>query len=169
MTKLASVPKNVVIVVFPEVQALDFIGPQEVFAAAQKLIERTGRAERGYRIAVASLDGAPIITSSGLEIVPAMSLADAPERIDTLIVPGGVGSAGASEDEALLDWIKAVAPGTRRVTSVCTGAFVLAAAGLLDGRRASTHWASAARLAERYPKVEVDPEAIYVHDGPVWT
>ncbi len=169
MTKLASVPKNVVIVVYPDTQALDFIGPQEVFAAAQKLIERTGRAERGYRITVASLDGAPITTSSGLGIVPAMSIAEAPKRIDTLIIPGGAGSAGASEDEALLDWIKAVAPGTRRVTSVCTGAFVLAAAGLLDGRRASTHWASAARLAERYPKVEVDPEAIYVHDGPVWT
>ncbi len=163
-------PKNVVIVVFPGVQALDFVGPQEVFAAAQKLIERTGRTEPSYRITVASIDGAPIATSSGLEIVPNTSLADAPSKIDTLIVPGGAGSAGASADEALLDWIKATAAKrARRVTSVCTGAFVLAAAGLLDGRRATTHWASAAKLAERYPAVEVDPEAIYVHDGPIWT
>ena len=169
MTKPAQGPKNVVIVVFPGVQSLDFVGPQEVFAGAHKLIERTGRAEPGYRITVASLDGAPITTSSGLRIVPDTSLADAPERIDTLLVPGGAGSAVASADEATLEWIKARAPRTRRVTSVCTGAFVLAAAGLLDGRRATTHWASAARLAKLYPAVQVDPEAIYVHDGPVWT
>jgi len=170
MTNHARNPKNVVIVVYPDVQSLDFIGPLEVFAAAQKLIERTGRTEsHDYRITVASLDGAPIVCSSGLEIVPETGIADAPTPIDTLLIPGGAGSTDASEDEALLDWIKASAPSTRRITSVCTGAFVLAAAGLLDGRRASTHWASAARLAERYPKVEVDPEPIYVRDGPVWT
>ncbi len=169
MTKHASSPRDVVIVVFPQAQSLDFVGPLEVFAAAQQLIERTGRAEPGYRITVASLDGAPITTSSGLEIVPETSLANAPRRMDTLLVPGGAGSAGVSADEAMLDWIRAVALTTRRVTSVCTGAFVLAAAGLLDGRRATTHWAAAARLAERYPAVEVDPDPIYVHDGPVWT
>jgi transcriptional regulator GlxA family with amidase domain len=169
MTKPAQSPKNVVIVVFPDVQSLDFVGPQEVFAGAHKLIAATARAEPGYRITIASLDGAPITTSSGLEIVPETSLVDAPKRIDTLIVPGGAGSAAVSADVATLDWIRAAAKRTRRVTSVCTGAFVLAAAGLLDGRRASTHWASAAKLAKLYPAVEVDPEAIYVHDGPVWT
>jgi len=162
-------PKDVVIVVYPGVQSLDMTGPLEVFASAQKLIAATGRTEPGYRIKIASLDGAPLTTSSGLEIVPGMSLADAPRAIDTLVVPGGAGSADASKDEALLDWIKAVAPSTRRVVSVCTGAFVLAATGLLDGRRATTHWASAARLAERYPAVEVDPEPIYLRDGNVWT
>jgi transcriptional regulator GlxA family with amidase domain len=161
--------KNIVFVVYPEVQSLDFIGPLEVFAAAQTLIEATGRSEPGYRITVAGLDDAPIVTSSGVRVVPAISLADAPAPIDTLVVPGGAGSAGVSAEEALLDWLRAVAPSTRRVTSVCTGAFVLAAAGLLDGRRATTHWASAARLARQYPAVEVDPEPIYVHDGPVWT
>jgi transcriptional regulator GlxA family with amidase domain len=169
MTNHAQSLKDVVIVVYPGVQSLDFIGPQEVFAAAHKLIDRTGRTEPGYRITVASVDGSPLRTSSGLEIVPGVSLADAPKTIDTLIVPGGSGSAGASADEALLDWIRALAASTRRVTSVCTGAFVLAAAGLLDGRRASTHWASAAKLAKLHPAVEVDSEAIYVHDGPVWT
>jgi len=169
MTKPAQSPKDVVIVVFPNVQSLDFVGPLEVFAAAHQLIEGQGRTEPGYHITVASLDGATITTSSGLKIVPDMSLADAPKRIDTLLVPGGAGSAAVSADEATLDWIGAAAKGTRRVTSVCTGAFVLAAAGLLDGRRATTHWASAARLAELYPAVEIDPEAIYVHDGPVWT
>jgi transcriptional regulator GlxA family with amidase domain len=169
MTKHAQSPKDVVIVVYPDVQSLDFVGPQEVFAAAQKLIAATGRAEPGYRIAVASLHGEPLRTSSGLEVVPDIRLADAPARIDTLLVPGGAGSRGASADEALLDWIRASAPKARRVASVCTGAFVLAAAGLLDGRRATTHWASAAKLAELHPAVKVDPEPIYVRDGNVWT
>jgi transcriptional regulator GlxA family with amidase domain len=169
MRNHARSPKDVVIVVFADVQSLDFVGPQEVFAGAQKLIERTGRAEPGYRITVASLDGAPITTSSGLKIVPDTSLADAPKRIDTLLVPGGAGSAAASADEATIDWIGTAAKRARRVTSVCTGAFVLAATGLLDGRRATTHWASSARLAELHPAVDVDAEAIYVHDGPVWT
>ena len=169
MTKPAQNLKNIVIVVFPNVQSLDFVGPHEVFAGANKLIDRTGRTESGYRITVASLDGAPITTSGGLRIVPDTSLAEAPKRIDTLLVPGGAGSAPASADEGLLDWVRTASKRTRRVTSVCTGAFVLAAAGLLDGRRATTHWASAAKLAERYPAVEVDADAIYVHDGQVWT
>ncbi len=145
-------------------------GPLEVFVGAQRLIAATGRSERGYRVTVASLDGAPLSTSSGLEIVPEASLAEAPGPIDTLIVAGGAGSEDASADEALLEL--AGQPSrrrARRVASVCTGAFVLAAAGLLDGCRATTHWASAPKLAERYPTVEVDPEPIYVRDGNVWT
>jgi transcriptional regulator GlxA family with amidase domain len=162
--------RNVLIVVYPGVQSLDLTGPLEVFVGAQQLIATTSRFERGYRVTVASLDGArPLHTSSGLEIVPGASLAEAPGPIDTLIVAGGGGSADASADEALLDWLRATAPSARRVASVCTGAFVLAAAGLLDGRRATTHWASAAKLADRHPAVAVDPEPIYLRDGPIWT
>ena len=162
-------PRDIVIVVYPDVQSLDLAGPLEVFVGAHQLIATEGRRERGYRVTVASIDGAPLTTSSGLEIVPTMSLADAPPAIDTLIVAGGAGSDGASKNQALLDWIETTAPSARRVASVCTGAFVLAAAGLLDGRRATTHWAAAAELAKRYPAVEVDPESIYLRDGPVWT
>ena len=162
-------PMNVVIVVYPGVQSLDLTGPLEVFTGAQQLIAATGRSERGYRVAVASRDGAPLSTSSGLAIVPETSLGEVSGPIDTLIVAGGAGSRDASAEEALLDWIAGVAPSARRVASVCTGAFVLAAAGLLDGRRATTHWASAAELAQRHPAVEVDPEPIYLRDGPVWT
>jgi transcriptional regulator GlxA family with amidase domain len=169
MNELGSIHRNVVIVMYSETQSLDFIGPLEVFSGARRLIEATGRAEPGYHITLASPDGASIRTSSGVEVVPGSSLADAPEPIDTLIVAGGDGSKDASKDERLLDWINTVAPRTRRVASVCTGAFVLAAAGLLDGRRATTHWASAGRLADLYPSVEVDPEPIYLRDGPVWT
>jgi len=169
MTTHKTTPRHVAILIYPEAQSLDFIGPLEVFAAAQTLIADTGRTEPGYRVTVAGLDDAPIVTSSGVRIVPASSLAELPRPIDTLIVPGGAGSAGVSADGALLEWLRTVAPSTRRVSSVCTGAFVLAAAGLLDGRRATTHWASAARLAKMYPAVEVDPDPIYVRDGKVWT
>ena len=150
MTNLEAGARDVVIVLYPEVQSLDFIGPLEVFDAAQTLIEKTGRKEPGYRITVAGLDEAkPILTSSGVQIVPATSLIDVPTPIDTLIIPGGAGSRGVSVDEALLDWLRASAPSTRRVTSVCTGAFLLGRLGLLEGRRWTTHWEDVPDLAAR--------------------
>jgi transcriptional regulator GlxA family with amidase domain len=161
--------RQVVIVVFEGVQSLDVTGPMEVFSAAQQLIAASGRRERGYRVTVASNDGAPFETSSGLQIVPAAGLAQTSGEIDTLIVAGGPGSGKASADTELLAWLTWAAPRARRVASVCTGAFVLAAAGLLDGRRATTHWASARALARRHPSIEVDPEPIYLRDGRVWT
>ncbi len=162
-------PREVLIVVFSGVQSLDVTGPLEVFDGAQQLIEYSGGSRRGYRVTVASLDGEPLQTSSGLAIVPGATLARAPKPIDTLIVAGGRGTVQASSDAQLLRWLERSAPSARRVASVCTGAFVLAAAGLLDGRRATTHWAFAQALARRHPGVEVDPEPIYVRDGSTWT
>jgi transcriptional regulator GlxA family with amidase domain len=178
-------PRNVVIVAYPGVQSLDVTGPLEVFNGARQLLEASRRpaptdatpaaahsgrqSDPGYRTVVVSADGAQLSTSSGLTIVPDASLDDAPRAIDTLLIAGGAGSEQASADPALLRWIAARAPTSRRVASVCTGAYLLAAAGLLDGRRATTHWAAAAELARRYPRVQVDPEPIFVRDGPVWT
>jgi transcriptional regulator GlxA family with amidase domain len=162
-------PRQIAILVYPGVQSLDFAGPVEVFAGAQQLIEATGRRERGYEVKLLSVDGRPLQTSSGLTVVPHASLASALAAIDTLIVAGGNGSSQAASDRALLDWISQTAATARRTASVCTGAFLLAAAGLLDGRRATTHWASAAELAARYPAVDVDPEPIFLRDGPIWT
>jgi transcriptional regulator GlxA family with amidase domain len=162
-------PRNVVIVVYPRVQSLDLTGPLEVFDGARRLLAASGRSERSYRVTVASADGDPVVSSSGLGIAPDCSLRHAPSPVDTLIVAGGSGASAASREPQLLDWLVNVAPVSRRVASVCTGAFVLAAAGLLDGRRATTHWASAARLADLYPAVHVDPDPIYVRDGSLWT
>ncbi len=168
-------PRQIAILVYPGVQSLDFTGPLEVFAGAQQLIEVVGRrergyeAERGYEVKLLSVDGRPLQTSSGLTVVPHASLASAPAAIDTLIVAGGYGSRKATADRALLEWVSQASATTRRTASVCTGAFLLAAAGLLDGRRATTHWASAAELAARYPAVDVDPEPIFLRDGPIWT
>lgn len=162
-------PRQVAIVVFDGVQALDVTGPLEVFAGAQALIAGERRGARGYEIGTFSGDGAAIETSSGLKIVPNGSLDDAPLQLDTLIVPGGGGSRAASADEALLQWLQATSAHTRRTASVCTGAFVLAAAGLLRGRRATTHWAAATELARQYPDVLVEADSIFLRDGDVWT
>lgn len=153
----ASHLRNTVLLAYQGVQSLDVTGPLEVLTAA------------GYPTFVVSPDGAPVRTSSGLQIVPDADLDRAPTRIDTLLLAGGIGAQTAAADRVLCDWITVRARGVRRVASVCTGAFLLAAAGVLDGRRATTHWAAAAELARRYPRVRVDPEPIFVRDGKVWT
>jgi transcriptional regulator GlxA family with amidase domain len=162
-------PRQIAILAFPEVQSLDVTGPLEVFASAHKLIELTGREDPGYEVRIVSPSGAPLCTSSGLQIVPHSGFEQAPTRLDSLIVAGGQGSRATSADPATLAWIAKTSKQARRTASVCTGAFLLAAAGLLDGRRVTTHWASAAELARRYPAVRVDPEPIYLRDGNVWT
>src|SRR5665213_333457 len=162
-------PRQIAILVYPGVQSLDFAGPLEVFTGAEELIEATGRRERGYEVRLLSHDGRPLQTSSGLTVTPHASIGRALAPIDTLIVAGGQGCMEAAADRVLLEWISQVAVTARRTASVCTGAFLLAAAGLLDGRRATTHWASAAELAARYPAVDVDPELIFLRDGPIWT
>jgi transcriptional regulator GlxA family with amidase domain len=169
VTRPGLAPRNVVIVAFPQAQALDVTGPLEVFSGAQSLLQARNDPRRGYRTWIVSRDGAQLRTSSGLTIVPDCDLAHAPREIDTLVVAGGSGSRQAATDAVLVEWIARRATRARRTASVCTGAFVLAAAGLLDGRRATTHWFSAARLARKHPAVDVDPDPIYVRDGDVWT
>jgi transcriptional regulator GlxA family with amidase domain len=169
--------RSVVMLLFDGVQSLDVTGPIEVFAGASRLLERdveSARARRAptrprYQIRTLSRDGAAVRTSSGIALVPDGALHDAPARIDTLIVPGGPGARAIGEDPALLDWVVQTAARATRTASVCTGAFVLAAAGLLAGRRATTHWSAAAALARLYPDVRVDADPIFVRDGRVWT
>jgi transcriptional regulator GlxA family with amidase domain len=159
----------VAIVVFPGVQSLDVTGPLEVFDAARRLIEATGRSERGYEVQIVSRDGLALESSSGLTLTPHARIADRLGELDTLIVAGGPGSREAAGDDELVRWIAKAAPRARRTASVCTGAFLLASAGLLDGRRATTHWAAAEELARAYPAVSVDPEPIFLRDGAIWT
>jgi transcriptional regulator GlxA family with amidase domain len=154
--------RRVVIVVYPGVQTLDVTGPAEVFRAAS-LIHPPG-----YRVTVAATQAGPLPTST-VSFVPDARLGECDGRLDTLIVAGGTGARRAEEHPWLVDWIAEASKRSRRVTSVCTGAFLLAKAGLLDGRRATTHWASCAELAARYPAVEVEPDPIFVRDGDVAT
>jgi transcriptional regulator GlxA family with amidase domain len=155
--------RHVVIVVYPGIQPLDVTGPAEVFAAAAQL------APDSYTVEVVAREPDAIPTSSGYSIVPAATTASHSGPIDTLIVAGGSGSRPAAEDGELLAWIVEAAAGARRTASVCTGAFVLAAAGLLDGHRATTHWAWCAELARRHPEIDIDPDPIFVRDGELWT
>jgi transcriptional regulator GlxA family with amidase domain len=160
--------KSVLIVGFPGIQALDLVGPFEVFTGADRYLMARG-ARDGYRVTIASRHGAPVETGTGLALV-AQPLPDPDTPFDTLVLPGGGGTDAAVADEGLIDWVRAAAAHARRVVSVCTGAFLAAEAGLLDGCQATTHWAYADRLAARYPAVVVDPDPIFVRSSPkVWT
>jgi transcriptional regulator GlxA family with amidase domain len=159
--------RPVVIVAYPGVQSLDVVGPFEVFAGAGRAAESLGRSG-GYRVTLASADAAAVRAESGLELVTA-PLPDAAAPLDTLVIPGGDGAQVARHHDALMGWIAAAAPRCRRVATVCSGAFLAAQAGLLDGRRVTTHWARAAQLAAEFPAIEVDADPIYVRDGPYWT
>jgi transcriptional regulator GlxA family with amidase domain len=155
--------RRVVIVAFPGVQTLDVTGPAEVLRAATRI------KPPGYEVTVAATDKRPLPTST-VSLMPEARLDElARGPIDTLIVAGGTGTRAAEDDERLIAWLSEAARRSGRVTSVCTGAFLLARAGLLDGRRATTHWASCAELAARYPGVAVEPDPIFVRDGNVAT
>ncbi|WP_152365596.1 GlxA family transcriptional regulator [Microlunatus speluncae] len=149
--------RSVTFVIFEDHDQLDLTGPYEVFA------------EAGYRCTVVAPEAGPVRSDLGLSIVADRALAGTdPTSVDTLIVTGGR-VRSVRQNRELIDWIAAAAGKARRVASVCTGTFLLAEAGLLDGRRATTHWAEASRLAADYPAVTVDADAIYVKDGRIWT
>jgi transcriptional regulator GlxA family with amidase domain len=157
------VTRKVVLVGFPGVQALDVVGPHEVFSAASLL---TGG---GYDVVMSSAGGRPVTTATGLAFAPS-PLPRPGEPIDTVVLPGGGGVEEARSDPELVDWIKAVAGHARRIVSVCTGAFLAAESGLLDGCRVTTHWAFAKRLARQFPDIDVDPDPIFVRSSEkVWT
>lgn len=154
------------VLAFPDVQVLDVTGPLQVFSSASNLSRGRGRSAP-YAIRVVA-GKTPIISSAGLGLL-AERLPDPSVPIDTLIVAGGVGVRAASADDHLLRWIATRARVARRVASVCTGAFLLGAAGLLDGKRAVTHWAECASLERLFPKVHVEVDPIYIQDGKLWT
>jgi transcriptional regulator GlxA family with amidase domain len=149
---------QILMVVFDGVQVLDVTGPLEVYDAANEF-----GAE--YNITTASVDGKPVRTTAGLQLVPDMALSDVVFPVHTLLVPGRPDWWVAVSDNHLIESIARVAETARTVASVCAGAFPLAATGLLDGRRATTHWRLAADLAARFPRIEVDSDAIFIRDG----
>ncbi|SEH48765.1 Transcriptional regulator GlxA family, contains an amidase domain and an AraC-type DNA-binding HTH domain [Mycolicibacterium rutilum] len=159
--------RSVVILGYPGVQALDLVGPFEVFTAAAMLLQDAGK--EGYQVRIVSSGGEPVTTGTGLALL-AEPLPDPRGVIDTVVLPGGFGLDDARRDADVVAWVRAVAQHARRVVSVCTGAFLAAEAGLLDGCRATTHWAFADRLAGEFPSVTVDPDPIFVRSNErTWT
>lgn len=158
--------KTIEIVAFPDVQLLDVAGPLQVFESANAVL-RQGGAVVAYATSVVALS--PVVTSSAGLAMAAKSLPRPDRPIDTLIVPGGAGVHAACGDARLLRWLRSRAQSARRVASVCSGAFLLGAAGLLDGKRVATHWEDCERLARRFPKARVESDPIFIRDGKTWT
>ena len=154
-------------VAFEGMGLLDLTGPMTVFWSASKFMEERGR--HGYARHTVSLDGGPILTAEGVTIETTPISQFEGVEIDTIVVPGALEMEPTLADRRLVDWLAAHAPMARRTASVCAGAFLLAEAGLLDGRRVVTHWASCDALHLRYQNLTVEPDAIFVQDGPIWT
>ena len=151
----------VVFVVFDGMKLLDVAGPAEVFAEANRF-------GASYRVEMASLAGQDVVTSVGTRLVVSTSI-DSVKKADTVVVSGGDDLVGRPIDPQLVAAVKALCPRTRRMASICTGSFILAQAGLLDGRRATTHWRQTGLLSRAFPRISVEPDAIFVRDGDIYT
>jgi len=149
------------------ITALDLAGPMQVFQAANDVAALTGQ-PKPYVLLVLGLTAKLFVAEAGLRMMPDFATRRAP-KLDTIVVPGGEGVRRAEILAPAAAWLKARAKTTRRIASVCTGIYGLAEAGLLDGRRATTHWRFAADVARRYPRIRLEPDAIYLRDGPIYT
>jgi len=159
-------PRRIVLVVYEGAQILDITGPSAVFTSANRC-----SGEELYAVELVSSSGAPVRTSGAVTVVTRAARSVPVLGIDTLLAVGGddVAVLAAMEDPTLRDFMRRAVPGARRYGSVCSGTFLLARFGLLDGRRVATHWDGCALLAENFPALTVDPDALYMVDGPVWT
>ncbi|WP_422006039.1 GlxA family transcriptional regulator [Pyruvatibacter mobilis] len=181
-------PRRVLMIAYTDVQVLDITGPLEILAsvndaranprlwAPEGLTPQTDDADTpsdAYEITIAAAEAGPFRTTSGLQLVADIGFADLTDEylsgLHTLVVPGGEGTIQAMRDEAVLDVVARAGAAAERITSVCTGTFILARAGLIDGRRVTTHWNVAGDLDEMFPTLTVDADSIYVRDGNVWT
>nr|BFD82269.1 DJ-1/PfpI family protein [Streptomyces sp. Xyl84] len=168
---MSVVERLVVIVLFEGVDLLDVTGPPEVFS----LVQREMPEPTGYRVVLAAETRDPVTTSAGVRLLPDTTFEEvARGGVDTLIVPGSVEADGgqgvrARTDPLVVERVRTLARRARRVASVCVGAHLLAAAGLLDGKRATTHWSTARQLADEHPAVQVDADPIFIREGDTWT
>lgn len=160
--------RHVVVLIYPGFQALDAVGPLEVLSGANEACRRDGKPE-AYRVELVALKPGPQTCESGYDVLAPKAYAAVRGPIDTLIVAGGSGSRVVRHDTKLRAWLRRTAKRVRRLCSVCSGALVLAEAGLLDGKRATTHWSRLDQLQQRHPRVRVERDPIFVRDGSVYT
>ena len=163
-------PRRVAMLAFPEVQVLDVMGPLEVFSRTARWLRDQGRTrDLAYTVEILGLAAGPFPTSSGLRLHADRSYTSVRGGLDTLMVAGGVGVASLRQDRHLKGWLRRQADRSRRVASICTGAFLLAEAGLLEGRRATTHWGHCEAFAEAFPAVALEPGVLFVKSGGIYT
>lgn len=158
-------PRRIGFVGYNDITALDLVGPMEAFDSANAHCERGAPA---YSFVVLSHKGRPFVSEAGLKIAADASFSDAPP-LDTIIVPGGRGLRLSADVAPIAKWLKSRSRRVRRLASVCTGIYALGEAGLMDGRRATTHWHYAADVARRFPAIRLEPDAIYIRDGHIYT
>ncbi len=163
-------PRRIAFLIHDNCEVLDLCGPLDAFYYADLRLFNLGRTEqRGYECLILAATPNPVRTRCGITIVPTQSYRDGIINLDTIIVVGGEDCENLCKDESMVGWVRSAAPRARRIASVCTGSFVLAAAGLLDGKRVTTHWMFAELLAETFPSLQVDARLIYARDGNVYT
>jgi len=163
----AMTPKHIVIVGYDNITSLDLAGPLEAFSSAQ-IEDSRGKPQACYKVTIAALSGKTFSSESGLRMTATCFLSSL-RHLDTLLVPGGTGVRTSGDGRKLANWIGRHQHRIRRIASVCTGIYGIAPTGLLDGRKVTTHWKFAADLAERYPKLQVDANALYLRDGKFYT
>jgi transcriptional regulator GlxA family with amidase domain len=162
--------RRISFLVLPRGHLMNLAGPLDVFVrSSAALLARGKRTSPAYKIELLTSGEEVLDTATGLGLVGGRPWKESVESIDTLLVIAGSHVYRQKHDAALLDWLRAQAASVRRIASVCAGAFILAEAGILDGRRATTHWEAAANLARLYPQVSVDADRIFIQDGNVWT
>lgn len=161
---MSDAPKNIVMLAFEQAQVLDVVGPMQILAGVNDELPKPG-----YRLTLLAERKGSFTTTGGLKLVADGAWSSLPRTIDTVMVAGGDGTREALRNAELIAAIRAAASRARRIVSVCSGAFLLAQAGLLHGKRAATHWRSTADLARLFPDVTVEGDALYVRDGKVWT
>jgi len=163
-------PMRIAMLAYPGVQVLDVMGPLEVFSRTSRwLVDHGRRFQPAYGVEIIGPKRGPFQVSSGLRLYAEHGIADAGGGIDTLMIAGGIGMRAYRTNAALLSWLRRQAGRVRRIASVCTGAFLLAEAGLLEGRRATTHWGACEEFARDFPATRVEPDTIYVRDGAIYT
>jgi len=162
--------RRVALLVLSSGHLMSLAGPFDVFTRASLVLSRSGkRRSPAYEVQLLAQNEAPLSTGPGLSVAGGVRWSEANFPIDTLLVLASPNTAQSRIDPTLLDWLRARVKDVRRIGSVCSGAFVLAAAGILDGRQATTHWELADELARRYPRISVDGDRIFTHDGNIWT
>jgi transcriptional regulator GlxA family with amidase domain len=164
----AMIRKRVGILVFPEVEVLDFAGPFEVFSVTRLDESRRREEPSPFEVVIVAETAAPVIATGGLRVVPDHDLSSCPP-LDLLVVPGGWGTRTLVQNERVVGWVRDRGGSVALAASVCTGSFVLGQAGLLEGRRATTHWQSLDRMAQTFPEIHVVRDEHVVEDGSIIT